>query len=154
MGRVATRDSEDLADVLEVHYLCLLLGFGGRYGAGNRGELAQAMDMTAEKIRRIRGRFSQLSPSWTLPGEKVQPAGRDPWVRKLGIIAAVVAGLMIVLFVVYKLTLGSGVRLSVTQDPRTHPHASLAYAGGSHRAGLPHGAATERWGATKAEIQL
>jgi len=27
-------DSHDLADLLEVHYLCLVLGFGGRYSAG------------------------------------------------------------------------------------------------------------------------
>src|ERR1700731_169603 len=38
-------DSADLADVLEIHYLCLLLGFGGRYSAGNRGELTQVMNM-------------------------------------------------------------------------------------------------------------
>src|ERR1035437_3985699 len=49
-------DSADLADLIEIHYLCLLLGFGGRYSAGNRGELAQIMNLTGEKIRRIRGR--------------------------------------------------------------------------------------------------
>ena len=35
-------DSADLADVLEVHHLCMLLGFCGRYSAGNRGELARS----------------------------------------------------------------------------------------------------------------
>ena len=47
-------DSADLADLIEIHYLCLLLGFNGRYSAGNRGELAQIMNLTGEKIRRIR----------------------------------------------------------------------------------------------------
>src|SRR5580692_6655671 len=46
-------DSPDLADLLEVHYLCMLMGFSGRYSAGNRGELSQMMSMTADKIRRI-----------------------------------------------------------------------------------------------------
>ena len=106
-------DSPDLADLLEVYYLCLLLGFGGRYSAGNRGELTQIMNMTADKIRRIRGRFSGLSPSWMLPAETARGSGGDPWVRKLGIIAAICAAVMVLLFVVYKLgLLGSGVHIA------------------------------------------
>lgn len=101
-------DSEDLADVLEVHYLCLLLGFGGRYSAGNRGELAQVMSLTAEKIRRIRGPFGQFSPVWMLPQESVA-IHSDPLVRKLGFLALACAVLMVLLFGAYKLTLGSGV---------------------------------------------
>jgi type VI secretion system protein ImpK len=101
-------DSIDLADVLEVHYLCLLLGFGGRYSAGNRGALAQVMNLTAEKIRRIRGHFGPLSPAWTLPQETVR-SRNDPWVRKLSFTALTCAILMLLLFVVYKVTLGSGV---------------------------------------------
>src|SRR3954454_75966 len=91
-------DSPDLADLLEIYYLCLLLGFGGRYSVGNRGELTQVMNMTADKIRRIRGRWTSFSPSWMLPPDKV-PSGRDPWVRKLGILAAACAIVMILLFV-------------------------------------------------------
>ena len=48
-------DSHDLADVLEVHHLCLLLGFCGRYSAGNRGELSQVVKIISDRIRRIRG---------------------------------------------------------------------------------------------------
>ncbi len=103
-------DSSDLADLLEVYYLCMLLGFSGRYSAGNRGELAQAMTMTKEKIQRIRGRFPGLSPAWMLPGEKV--AGRsDPWVRKLGWIAGACAALMVLLFIIYKVVLSNGVQV-------------------------------------------
>jgi len=101
-------DSADLADVLEVHYLCLLLGFGGRYSAGNRGELAQVMSLTAEKIRRVRGQFGPLSPGWMLPQETVR-SRPDPLVRKLGWLALACAILMVLLFGGYKLTLGSGV---------------------------------------------
>ena len=103
-------DSHDLADLLEVHYLCMLLGFGGRYSVGNRGELAQVLSLTADKIRRIRGRFTGLSPDWALPADQV--AGRaDPWVRKLAIVAVVCASVMVLLFVIYKLVLTSGAHI-------------------------------------------
>jgi type VI secretion system protein ImpK len=104
---VGRSDSHDLADLLEVHYLCLLLGFRGKYRAGNRGELDQMMNMTRDKIHRIRGRFSQLSPAWMLPPEPVRVTV-DPWIRKLGIIAAVCCAVMVLLFVVYKIGLHSG----------------------------------------------
>jgi type VI secretion system protein ImpK len=104
------QDSSDLADLLEVHYLCLVLGFGGRYSAGNRGELAQVIQMTGDKIRRIRGRFGALSPAWQLPNEK-PPSRSDPWVKRWTMIAIACAGLMIVLFVIYKIVLSSGVHV-------------------------------------------
>ena len=118
LGRL---DSMDLSDVLEVHYLCLLLGFGGRYSVGNRGELAQFMNMTAEKIRRIRGHFGSLSPAWAPPPGQARSM-KDPWVRRLGIIAAACAILVVLLFVVYKLTLSSGANVA------TAGHGSLIVA--------------------------
>ena len=99
-------DSSDLADLIEIHYLCLLLGFGGRYSIGNRGELAQIMNMTGEKIRRIRGRFSALSPGWQPPKERAITQS-DPWVKRWGIIAAVCAAGMVLLFAGYWFGLGS-----------------------------------------------
>ena len=103
-------DSADLADLLEVYYLCLLLGFCGKYSAGNRGELAQTMSRTAEKIHRIRGGFAGLSPAWALGPETVRWRS-DPWVRKLGWIAGIAGGVMVVLFIVYKIVLASGVQI-------------------------------------------
>ena len=99
-------DSQDLADLIEIHYLCLLLGFSGRYSAGNRGELAQIMNFTGEKIRRIRGRFSSLSPAWQPPKEL--PVNRtDPWIRRFGIAAAVSAAVTLLLFAAYLFGLSS-----------------------------------------------
>jgi len=115
-------DSHDLADLLEVHYLCLVLGFGGRYSAGNRSELGQVMQMTAEKIRRIRGARGPLSPSWMPPAEATR-FGSDPLVKKLGIIAAVCAAVMILAFIVYKVVLGNGVSAvhsAAFYSPRSH----------------------------------
>src|SRR5215213_7638443 len=76
---LARQDSEDLADVLEVFQLCLLLGFQGRYRAGDRGELRGLATGGGEKVRRVRGRFGELSPSWALPEGEAPPRSRDPW---------------------------------------------------------------------------
>jgi len=104
LGRV---DSEDLADVLEVHYLCLLLGYGGRYSIGNRGELQSIMGATARKIQRIRGDFAGLSPGWKPPLEQVH-AAQDKWARGLLIGALSCFVLAVLLFAIYKLALASG----------------------------------------------
>jgi type VI secretion system protein ImpK len=100
-------DSQDLADVLEVHYLCLLLGYGGRYSLGNRGELQSIMSTTARKIQRIRGDFAGLSPSWQPPAEQAKTV-RDPWTRRLLWGSVACFALAVLLFVAYTLLLGSG----------------------------------------------
>lgn len=102
-------DSQDLADVLETYHLCLLLGFAGRYSLGARGELKAIIDATADKIRRIRGGTGELSPGWALPAEAPRAAGADPWVKRLTIAAGSCFALALVLFVVFKVVLGSGV---------------------------------------------
>jgi len=104
------QDSPDLADLLEVHLLCMVLGFGGRYSLGRRSDLNQIMNVTADKIRRIRGRLGPLSPAGLPPAETVL-VKVDPWIRRLQIAAIATAALLVVLFVVYKLVLGSGVRV-------------------------------------------
>ena len=102
-------DSQELADVLEVYYLCVLLGFGGRYSMGNKGDLRSIMDAVGEKIRRVRGYSPDLSPAWMLPKEAVRLTGGDPWVRRLGIAAISGAALALLLFVIFKFSLGSGI---------------------------------------------
>jgi len=102
-------DSPELVDLLEVYYLCVLLGFGGRYSMGNKGDLRAIMDAVADKIRRVRGTPPDLSPMWRLPQEAARTAGGDPWARKLTIAAIACVTLLVVLFVIFKLSLGSGV---------------------------------------------
>ena len=101
-------ESQDLADLLEVYLMCLLLGFTGRYSLGDHGELRATASATKEKIQRIRGGASVLSPAWEIPPEAPQKPGADPLVRKIGIGAAACFALALILFVVYKLVLGSG----------------------------------------------
>jgi type VI secretion system protein ImpK len=102
-------ESQDLADLLEVYLLCLLLGFAGRYSLGDRTALRAITDATADKIRRIRGSAGPLSPAWELPQEALQAPGTDPLVKKIGIAAAACLALALILFIVYKSILGSGV---------------------------------------------
>jgi type VI secretion system protein ImpK len=84
---LSRQDSDDLADVIEVFQLCLLLGFQGRYSEADRGELRGLATASAEKIRRIRGSFGELSPSWALPSGETPPRARDPWLPWLTIAA-------------------------------------------------------------------
>ena len=99
-------DSADLADLLEVHYLCLLLGFGGRYSIGNKGELQAITQATGDRIRRIRGVTNDPFME-ALQEQEIVKATTDPWVKKLFIAAIVCVGLVLVLFVAFKLGLGS-----------------------------------------------
>jgi len=102
-------DSPELADLLEVYYLCILLGFAGRYSVGNKGDLRGILEATGEKIWRVRGRYIDLSPSWRLPQEPARKTGGDPWARNLGIAAIACFVLMVALFIIFKLSLGSGI---------------------------------------------
>jgi type VI secretion system protein ImpK len=59
------RDSQQLADVLEVYLLCLLLGFEGRY-AGRRGELQGLMESLRMRVEYIRGPADRIAPEAVL----------------------------------------------------------------------------------------
>lgn len=99
-------ESRETADLLEVYYLCLLLGFKGRYAAG--GDLRAIMGSLQERIRRVRGPSGPLSPRGAIPSEAVRLTQSDPWVQRLAIAAAASAVLAIALFVIFKLLLISG----------------------------------------------
>ncbi|HEY7389721.1 MAG TPA: DotU family type IV/VI secretion system protein [Bryobacteraceae bacterium] len=68
------RDSEQLADILEVYLLCLLLGFEGRYAGARRGELEGLTETVRMRIEYIRGRSDQISPSANSPRAAAPPA--------------------------------------------------------------------------------
>ena len=102
-------DSPEVADILEVYYLCLLLGYRGRYSVGGRGELQATIDAIGAKIKRIRGGYSGLAPEWKLPADQAKSTGADPWVKKLTWAAIACGVLAVLLFAIFKLTLSSGV---------------------------------------------
>ncbi|HET9409533.1 MAG TPA: DotU family type IV/VI secretion system protein [Candidatus Sulfotelmatobacter sp.] len=103
---LSRNDSQETADLLEVYYLCLLLGFKGRYAAG--GDLRSLMAATQEKVRRVRGPFGPLSPRGAIPAEAVRLAQSDRWTRILGRFALITAAVAVALFILFKFSLMSG----------------------------------------------
>jgi type VI secretion system protein ImpK len=103
------RDSPEVADLLEVYYLCLLLGYLGRYSISSKGDLRALMGQTDDKIKRIRKSGVDLSPNWALPNETAGPLRSDPWMRRLTILVAACAIGTLLLYPIYRVSLSSGV---------------------------------------------
>jgi len=97
------QDSEALADLLEVHQLCLLLGFGGRYSASGTAEIRSILGQIEEKIRRIR---AIPAPAWQITPQSIAPSG-DKWIPRLRWVAVGCVVLALVLFVIFKISLSS-----------------------------------------------
>jgi type VI secretion system protein ImpK len=83
---LARPDAGPLADLLEVHQLCLLLGFRGRYGAHDPGAVHAVAARVGERVARLRGAPGDLAPAWR-PPDDAAPA-LDPWVRRLALALA------------------------------------------------------------------
>jgi type VI secretion system protein ImpK len=102
-------DSQETADLLEVYHLCLLLGFAGRYSLSGRGELRSIITTVGDKIRRIRQSPPDLAPGWALPNETIQTGASDPWIKRLMYSSIGCFAIALLLFVLYKVFLNSGV---------------------------------------------
>jgi type VI secretion system protein ImpK len=100
------RDQPEAADALELHCLCLMLGYRGRFAFGDTGELHQLLRQAREKIARVRGNAQFLSAA--PPPEIRQVARTDPWSRRLMFTAAALALLTVIAFAGFEFTLGSG----------------------------------------------
>ena len=104
----ANRDSQGLAEVLEVYNLCLLLGYEGKFAGGSKAELQLLMSNLRERIERIFGRNPEFSPDGTLPDEPVSVAPvADPLDRQVKLFALAALILAILCFVGFSVHLGS-----------------------------------------------
>jgi type VI secretion system protein ImpK len=103
---LARPDSVELADLLEVHQLCLLLGFRGKFGAGDHGELHAISSRVNERLSRMRGPYGDLAPAWKPPADRVNTT--DPWLRRLTMAALASVVLLVALWGGYALLLRSG----------------------------------------------
>ncbi len=114
LEKLMTRqDSQELGDMLEVFYLCLLLGFEGRYTAGGKSELHILMDRAGRRIETIRGTNQVLSPQGGIPGEAILAAPPDTLAQTLMRAAGAGFAAAALLFLVFSLLLymkGNGVR--------------------------------------------
>src|SRR6185369_11918345 len=108
--RFLTRnDTHELADVLEDYYLCLALGFKGRYAASGVGNVQSLMATIRQKIGRVRGASSALSPRGALPSDAMRIVRVDSLVRRLGILAVLAILVTVLGFALFKALLISGV---------------------------------------------
>jgi type VI secretion system protein ImpK len=106
-GLLNAPETSEVADALELHAILLLLGYRGRYALGNAGDLQGVLNRIREKITRIRGPL--VLARLTDAPEVKMASQRDKWLTTLWLTAGALAVLLILLFVVYTLTLGSGV---------------------------------------------
>jgi len=100
-------ESNEVADVLELHALCLLLGYRGRFAFGDASEVHTLLQRLRDKIMRIRGSFLLFRPAEPPPVSAV--VKRDPWVRRLAITAILITLVTLLAYVAYFMILGSGV---------------------------------------------
>lgn len=100
-------ESTEVADVLELHALCLLLGYRGKYAFGDAGEIHGILNRIRDKILRIRGPLA-LARLTEVPEIKIA-SGRDGWIFGLWLTAAVLVLCIIAALVIYTVTLRSGI---------------------------------------------
>ncbi len=105
---VARPDSPALADLLEFHLLCLALGFRGRYST-NPEALEAMVERLRARVEAIRGGRLPLAPDAGLPPGETPPVHRDPWVRRLALVLAGIAGVVLAVGLLFHLSLASGV---------------------------------------------
>ena len=106
--QMARRDSQQVADVLEVYALCLLLGYRGKYSLSGQEGARAVLTTLNEKLERIRGKLPPLSPNWAPPQDALTRRTYDPWVRGLVFGALGALLLAILFFGGFKLVLLSG----------------------------------------------
>jgi type VI secretion system protein ImpK len=116
------QDSVEVVDVLEVYYLCMLMGYRGRYGSHESSGFTSAFaprtdrgsDFSAvvasikDKTNRVRGLDLPLSPAWALPVDPPRQRTSDPWFRRMAWMSIVSAVLAIAIFAASELILASG----------------------------------------------
>ena len=104
----ANRDSKSLAEVLEVYYLCLLLGYEGKFAGGSKAELQLLMTNLRDRMERIFGRNPEFSADGALPDEPVVIAPTaDPFNTQVKLFALAALVLAVLCFVVFSLHLSS-----------------------------------------------
>lgn len=102
---LAQEDGDELADVLEVYYLCLLLGFRGRYAVSSDRDLNVELHKVENRLSRLRqsSMANIAGPISAMRGE----AGRRRRTPRLLALAAVTVLAVILLFAGFRYSLYS-----------------------------------------------
>lgn len=64
-------------DLLEVYYLCMALGFEGKYALADPRQLKDLVSTIRSDLERVRGRVVDLSPNWEPPETAMQRIRRE-----------------------------------------------------------------------------
>ena len=97
---LSRQDSPELADMLDVFYLCLLLGFEGKYSIGGKTELHLLMDRLRQRIDHIRGNDPRLSPQGDIPQEVIAAPPPDSLATTLLQTAVIGLGAAVAVYVI------------------------------------------------------
>jgi type VI secretion system protein ImpK len=97
-------DTAELADVLEVYYLCLLLGFQGRYILDGRANLQLYSDRLRQRIERLRGARAETSAD-QIPSEVAIARRADPLFARLRITALCMVAFAALCFLIFSVDL-------------------------------------------------
>jgi type VI secretion system protein ImpK len=100
-------DSSEVADALELHALCLMLGYRGKFAYGNAGEVHALLQRIRDKILRIRGSYALFRSSDAPAARPAKTA--DPLLAPLKIAAIVIAVFTVLAYAGYIFFLGQSV---------------------------------------------
>jgi type VI secretion system protein ImpK len=110
------KNSDGDIDLVETYYLCLLLGYEGRY---NRKYFAEQLQATIEKVadhlrRANRLHLVALSPHWKVTDQPALSATSwlPAWARLAG---ALSLGALVLLYGILKLFLGTELKTAISQ---------------------------------------
>ena len=90
------QDTHEGADALELHALCLLLGYRGKLAFGDGAEVAVLIRRIQEKMARVREPLLLCRVQAQKPGVAV--AAGDPWIKRLLFTTVGIAVLAIAVF--------------------------------------------------------
>jgi len=121
-------ESTEVADVLELHALCLLLGYRGRFAFGDASEIHSILQRIRDKITRIRGIYALLRPA-EAPAAPPAPK-RDKWVGRLAIAAIVLLVITALAYAGYVVNLGQSLPTVSQVIPVASPVSALFHTTG------------------------
>ncbi len=116
-------DSSEVADALELHALCLMLGYRGKFAFGDASEIQTVLQRIRDKIVRIRGSWALFRPLEAPAASVAKKA--DPFVTLLKIAAILIVIFTVLAYAGYIFFLGQSVSaaaqaVSEITVPRSH----------------------------------